>query len=446
MRRLRYLPLPSLLVASLVSTSALAAPWVENKEFFSENQNFNSSKVDAADLNGDLTIDLVFANGAGYDKGDDTSLLPQQAFLNDGTKMMDVSQSIFGDTPRTGRAVKLRDIDNDGDNDIILGTTWVTQSQLYLNDGGGSFSNVTDPNLPQILASVGDVEVGDVDNDGDLDIVLANWGVDEGAVSQTNGGITMLWTQMGAADFAQPGSGMFDDATINQMPNLPVRWSWDLEFVDVDNDFDLDILVSAFAGEKASLFLFLNDGAGKFADATAGNVPQGRFALDVEPMDLDQNGTVDLLTLHDGLSGRNRLLFNDAGKYSDVTGLLWKLDNVPSFDFMGAFYDFDSNSKPDMVLGALQTAQIKYPDRLVYENGGKYQSNVAAFQEIKPSAGTYAIVLADFNKDTRLDVAMAQNENAAEKKVLLASEEVPLDIVAPFITNFDKLNVMGPGL
>ena len=286
MRRLRYLPLPSLLVSSLVSTSVFAAPWVENKEFFSENANLASSKVDAADLNGDGTIDLVFANGAGFDKGDNTSDLPQQAFINDGTKMTDISASIFGDVTRAARAVKLRDIDRDGDNDIILGTTWETQSQLYLNDGGGTFANVTAMNLPQGPASVGDLEVGDIDGDGDLDIVLTNWGSAPGQTVATNaGGITLLWRQMGdPAAFGEPTSGLFEDVTVGQMPNIPVRFSWDLELVDMDNDYDLDIIVSAYAGEKASLFLFANDGTGKFTDATAGNVPQGKNGLDVEPM------------------------------------------------------------------------------------------------------------------------------------------------------------------
>ena len=452
MRRLRYLPLPSLLVSSLVSTSVFAAPWVEDKAFFTEAANAPSSKVDAADLNGDGLIDLVFANGGGFDKGDDSSDFPQQAFINDQGVMKDVSASIFGATPYVGRAVKLRDIDNDGDNDILLGTTWVTQSQLYLNDGGGSFSNVTPMNLPKVLASIGDLEVGDVDYDGDLDIILANWGTDEGSVAQTNGGITLLWTQMGAPGFGEVGGGMFEDVTLGQMPSLPVRWSWDLEFIDTDNDYDLDILVSAYAGDKASLFLFTND-KGTFTDATSDNIPQGRYALDAEPLDLNDDGFVDLLTLHDGLSGRNRLLINDkTGKFVDSTDLLWpKLANPASFDFMSAFYDYDSNGKPDMVIGALQTAQIKYPDRLVYEKAGKYESNTTAFTEVKASAGTYAVVLADLTgpggmPDSRLDVAMSQNENAVDKKVLIATEEVPLDTIAPFLTNVEPLGAINfPG-
>ncbi len=443
MRRLRYLPIPSLLVSSLVSTSVFAAPWVEDKGFLSENKTLASSKVDAADLNGDGNIDLVFANGAGFDKGDMNSYLQQQVFLNDGATMTDISTSVFEDEPYAARVVKLRDIDRDGDNDIILGTTWETQSQLLLNDGGGTFENVTDMNLPQGPASVGDLEVGDVDGDGDLDMVLSNWGPTGAQTVGTNGGgYTLLWTQMGnPTDFAGEGTGMFEDVTLGQMPNISVRWSWELEFVDVNNDYNLDIAISAYAGEKVSLFLFLGDGAGNFSDATAGNIPQGKYSLDVEPMDLNGDGAMDLLTLHDGVNGRNRLLINDAkGKFIDGTDQLWpKLDNIASYDTMAAFYDFDSNGKVDFLLGAFQ---LQYKDRLIYESAGKFKANTAAFEEVKLSNGTFALVLADFNKDTRLDVAMAQNENAFNKELLLASDEVPLDTVAPYLTNIEPLGVV----
>ena len=48
-------------------------------------------------------------------------------------------------------------------------------------------------------------------------------------------------------------------------------------------------------------------------------------------------------------------------------------------------------------------------------------------------------MLADFNGDHRLDVAMAQNENAVQKKILLATDEVPTDTAAPIIPNYEKL-------
>ena len=457
MRRLRYLSLPSLLVSSLVSTSVFAAPWVEQEAFTTmEKANSPSSKVDAADLNGDGNIDLVFANGGGFDKGDDKSFQPQQAFLGNGDgTMSDASQGIFGADQLNGRVVKLRDIDNDGDNDIVLGTTWQSQSQLFLNDGGGMFNNETPMNLPQIDLSVGDLELGDVDYDGDLDMILAHWGSDV-PVSVSSGGVTQLWSQMGETGFGTVGTAMFENLTLNNMPPISVQWSWELEFIDIDNDYDLDILISSFASDNISALLYVNDGKGKFEDKTAGSFmgPKSKGAYDMEPMDVDADGYVDLVTLHDGPTGRNRILLNggtnNPGIFSDATDLLWtKLDNPASLDFQTAFYDYNSDERPDFVIGAFQAGiNNKFPDRLVYFDTvtKKYKQNPTAFQELAASPGTFAIVLADFNKDTKLDMAMAQNENQFQKKLFLATDEIAPDTAAPFLTNVEPLGAINfPG-
>ena len=452
MRRLRYLSLPPLLLSLLIPVSAVAAPWIEDKTFFTENASVASSKVDAADLNGDGYIDLVFANGGGFDKGDDNSDLPQQAFFNNaGVGMTDVSAAIFGGQAYNGRAVKLRDVDYDGNIDIILGTTWASQTQLFMNDGAGNFTNETAANLPQGDNSIGDIELGDIDGDGDLDMLLADWG-EESPVSQGAGGVTKLWRQMGEpTNFGDQGTAMFEDVTLGQMPNIGVRWSWDVEYIDVNNDYNLDIMVSSYASDKVSVVLFVNDGDGNFKDMTAGNVAQGKYALDIEPMDLNGDSFLDLVSLHDGLAGRNRVLLNNkAGGFTDASDLVWpKLENPGSFDFMAAFYDHDSDAKVDMVLGAIQTAVSKYPDRLMTNVAGKFKQwgegqlpKYQAFQEEKASAGTYALVLADVNKDTRLDVVMAQAENAFDKKVLLATEEVLVDTAAPVFVNYEKLGLL----
>ncbi len=442
MRRLRYLPLPSLLVALLLPLSAFAAPWVESPAFYTDNQTLSSSKVDAADLNGDGFFDIVFANGSGYNKGTPDSIQPQTALFNQaGENVVDVSNNIFGATQYNGRAVKLRDVDNDGAIDIVLGTTWQSQSQLFMGDGAGNFDNTTPMSLPQGPLSVGDIELGDVDNDGDLDMLLADWGADEEA-DLGMGGVTKLWLQMGAPpQFNDIGTGLFEAAPAN-MPNVNVRWSWDLEFVDIDNDYDLDIVVSCFACQNASGFLFINDGSGNFTNATPGNYPQSTNALDVEPIDIDGDGFLDLLSTRDGPNGRNRILINNKdGGFTNATDMYWPpLQNPSSRDHSAAFYDYNSDGNVDIVLGALKAGVNPLPDRLmIQENNKTYTQNNMAFEELAPSDGTYSIVLADLNLDRRLDVVMAQNENGTQKKVFLASEEIPVDTAAPIFVNYEKL-------
>ena len=429
----------------LLPVVASAEPWVEDKAFFTEAAQAGSSMVDAADLDGDGWIDLVFANGGGYNKGTPDSDQLQQAFHNDGgTSMQPIGPEIFQGASYNGRAVKIRDIDNDGDNDIVLGVTWQGQSQLFVNDGLGNFTNETATHLPQIAASVGDLEFADVDDDGDLDMLLADWGSDTPVDDMFNssGGVTQLWTQDGEPGYNGMGTAMFSDATLANMPNVGIRWSWDLEFVDLDNDYDLDAVVSCFACSKASVYLFANDGSGAFSQIPNTNVPQGAGALNVEAMDLNGDQFLDLVTLHDAVGGRNRVLISDKqGAFEDKSSQVWSmLENPTSYDTMVAFLDYNNTSGPDMLLGALQAGLNKYPDRLMENQNGKFKANNFALAEVKPSGGTYAIILADFNLDRILDVAMAQNENAFEKKVFLGQPaELQADTAAPIFVNHQSL-------
>ncbi len=246
-----------------------------------------TNKVEIADLNGDGWPDLLFANGGDYS----TPGKPEfsQVFFNmgPGKKFEDRTQQVFGPTPALTRVIKARDFNGDGIVDIIVGTTYQTQSRLYLGTGGGAFTEVTSTNLPQIALSVGDIEVGDVDGDGDLDLVLADWGPGN---NMTNaGGRTRLWLN--------DGTGHFSDATEKRMPATLIRFSWDLELVDVDNDYDLDIVVSCKRCPGGSLFK--NDGTGTFTD-DAGGLPQYTNNYDFEAMDLDGDGFLDLVTINDG--------------------------------------------------------------------------------------------------------------------------------------------------
>ena len=117
----------------------------------------------------------------------------------------EATRQVFGSKPMLARVIKVGDVNADGSPDILVGTTFQTQSQLYLGDSSGNFTNVTKTHIPQIKASVGDLEFGDVDGDGDLDVVLADWG---SRVQWMNaGGRTMLWLTDGTGHFTNATAG-----------------------------------------------------------------------------------------------------------------------------------------------------------------------------------------------------------------------------------------------
>ncbi|MEZ4382227.1 MAG: FG-GAP-like repeat-containing protein [Nannocystaceae bacterium] len=433
------LSLLALVAATALPTHADAADppqvWLEvANSVFDPVFDYWTTKVEIADINSDGLPDILFANVGGVQAGTPDSIVPNQAYLNDaGTQFLDVSAEVFGENALdTGRAIKAHDLDNDGDTDIIVATTWATQSRLYLQDDMGAFVE-SSGQLPQQKLSAGDVELGDVDGDGDLDIVLSDWGPAPVGLAGSPGGVTRLWLNDGAATFT--------DATNQSMPAIAVNWSWDHEFIDIDNDWDLDLLIACRSCATGSL-LFVNDGLGDFTNATPGNLPQALGNVDFEIMDIDGDGYVDTYTLQDGPGFRNRILLNNQnGGFEDATALWWgPADNPPSYDYAGAFVDFDSDGLPDIVLGAFST----FVDRLMRNDGSTYK-RVTDPSMVGPlvTDGTYSIGVADFNQDGKIDFVFGEGENSNFNRVLYGEDIAP-DTGAPVIGAHELTGAIEP--
>jgi hypothetical protein len=396
-----------------------------------------TNKVEIADIDGDGRLDLLFANGGNYSEPGPPEA--NQAFVNrgPGKPFENVSAKVFGPTPDISRVIKARDLNNDGVTDIVVGTTYQTQSRLYLGTGGGAFTEVTATHLPQTPASIGDLEFGDVDADGDLDIVLADWGPGNNMTNE--GGRTRLWLNDGSAHFSE--------ATSTHMPPALVRFSWDVEFADVDNDYDLDILVSC--KRCTGGYLFRNDGTGKFTDDARG-LPQYTNNYEYELMDLDGDGFLDIVTINDGEivneggSDRREHVFRNDGKgrFRDATAQWWlPADNIGDDDNMVVFLDFDSDGDADFVIGSLSG-----PDRLLI-NDGKGRLTVAADVFVGTATpGTLGIALGDLDGDGRMDVVQAQGEHptAIQERVFLGTGLAP-DTAPPSVTLVTAVTPEGGG-
>jgi hypothetical protein len=385
-----------------------------------------TNKVEIADLDGDGRPDILFANGGDYSTAGAPE--PNQVFLNTGPglRFREATADVFGPTPDLARVIKARDLNGDGLVDIIVGTTFQTQSRLYFGRGQGRFEEVTRTHLPQRPLSVGDIEAGDVDGDGDLDLVLADWG--PGDNMSNEGGRTRLWLN--------DGQGRFTDATDARMPDLKVRFSWDLELADLDNDTDLDLLVSC--KRCGGSYLFRNDGAGQFTDDPRG-LPQYTNNYELEPMDLDGDGFLDLVTVNDGeileenYSNRREHVFRNDGKgrFRDATQGWWPpSSNVGEDDNMVAFLDYDSDGDADFIVGSLSG-----PDRLLINDGhGHLTVKLDRFGG-DATPGTLGIALADLDGDGRLDVVQGQGEDpkATDERVFSGRGLAP-DTAPPSVT------------
>ncbi len=333
------------------------------------------------------------------------------------------------------------DIDQDGDQDIILANEYQVNSILY-NNGQAQF----DYNPNTLLSNVHDSEdiaVADFDLDGDLDILFVSeddfeheFFVNNGsgvfelappiepfsasnsvAVEDFNSdGIPDLFVGNLGQNFIliNDGFASFIDETNTRLP-VVADTTYDVKIIDVDNDLDKDIFVANRDGNR----LLINQGSGYFADETNLRLPQD-VAMDtrkVVPGDANGDGFIDFLLCNvefsTGDDPQNRIYINDgAGFFFDQTD-----GHIPEFDdhtMDGIFMDFDEDGDKDILL-----TNVLHSPLLVYQNDGigKFSNaNTAVFGDLELTLDGTGIVTADFNGDTLSDIYIC---NKAGKDLLL---------------------------
>ena len=119
------------------------------------------------------------------------------------------------------------DIDGDGDNDLLLCSDFVT-SQVHLNNGDGTFTDITDRAVIVDQNGMGGA-VADFDHDGDMDwFVTSIYDLDYGG------------NRFGNRLYRNSGGGVFEDVTLEPVDDG--AWGWGTCAADFDNDTHVDIV------------------------------------------------------------------------------------------------------------------------------------------------------------------------------------------------------------
>ena len=240
------------------------------------------------DHDGDLDL-LLVGNG------------PRTAYRNnlDGT-FTDATASFGLAGSGDARDVVFGDFDGDGRIDLFV-TNANGSDVLFHNGGAQRFSDITAASGLAGTGGSGAAAVGDFNNDGFLDIFVAS----------TNGGEPTLWLNKGDGTFTR------DHRSAAAFKGMQLTTGLAAEFVDYDNDGWLDLVVAGMPSAAGTgvpgVFLFRNDGSGKFMERSS-LLPapvQARGGTAIAVTDVDADGDQDLFVI-DG-AGTLRLLRNGGG-------------------------------------------------------------------------------------------------------------------------------------
>ena len=259
----------------------------------------NPIHLAVADLNGDTYPDVVTANYA----DDDIS-----ALFNDGHGGLGSRKDYT--TSQGPQFILLEDFDGDSDKDIITCSAKTDKVTFYTNNGAGSFTEYGSLSCTQNDHPSG-VAVGDIDNDGDNDVIITHMGSSK----------VLVYKNQGVVGYSL--SAELNTGTGTRCPTL----------IDLDNDNDKD-LVFISSGGSANLWVYNNTGNGNYVLKKSYGTTQGAALFvpyDFFITDLDGDEDLDIvLTVQVPGSYSARMIFlnNDVNKEGTMGFTKQTLENA----------------------------------------------------------------------------------------------------------------------
>lgn len=409
------------LVAGCLLSTAVSAQQFESVPGLIPGPALWSEGVEAVDVDADGDFDLCFAEGAGYSSPETQHqqvLVINQLVETGSLSFTEESVARLGTQLACGKGVTSGDVDGDGWVDLLYYSAFnLDAPMLFINRGQaqpGFFDlesaarGFTEP------ISCGGAQFGDLDNDGDLDVILSDSGNN---FIFGPGGKPRLYFNDGTGHFTEDAAALGASTKLAQM---------DVHLVDIDGDWDVDFVgLNRNTNNGEAHYIMLNDGAGTFADVSSLMPLTSNFVYEAETADLDGDDDVDLFfTSISGFqegSMRNELV--------ETGGLGFSVDDVlsPEIDDNEiVLLDYDNDRDLDAFIGSLGPRE-----RIARNDGGLQFTNASSAIEAV-SDPTLDMTAADLDNDGDYDLITAQGEsNPAQwaSKVYLNSG--PADTTPP---------------
>lgn len=315
--------------------------------------------------------------------------------------------------------IQISDINSDGQKDVLAISNRGSSIVWWKQELDGSFARFEE--IISLTSSIRDIKSADLDNDGDLDLVVAdrshiNWYENEGNINfseaqllsevdnarniyaadlDNNGSVDVIYTSIGDDDkiawYSNDGNANFGEESIIKS-NVSVR---ELDIVDLDEDGNLDIL----SAENVSIVWYNNEGEGNFSLPKFIGFDSG-IQTTVNTADMDMDGDLDIITT---LGFNSTIIWyeNDGTEeFSQKHDLLIPIYQYTDLDIA----DIDMDGDTDIFVTDDEYGKIVW-----YANDG----TGLAFEEkpVTTTVGGYAnSYVTDLNQDGQLDIFATTNE------------------------------------
>jgi hypothetical protein len=365
-------------------------------------EEMSSTDLEVVDIDGDSDLDVLVANDRGFEAGGIV------IYINDGVGELrkrvldcwDDNNCADGNwimTVSNPRGLELADIDGDGDLDVLI-INFGERNAMYINKGGGELRMLTDGDfVTDTAVSSTDLEVVDIDGDGDLDVLVTK---SKAMLAKFKGGDQFennaMYVNEGTGELTKVMEGVF---VTDLAP------SHNLHVVDIDGDGDLDVLV-ANGGNNA---MYMNEGGCAFRKLLGGDfITDSGISTSLDVVDIDGDGYLDVLVANSDPSQDNQ---NNAMYKSDSLGEFRKLlegvfvssDGGFSIDLEVADIDNDGDLDVLSIVRGEDTSNVIYMN----DGGSELQkwTEGASFTDNRPTD----LEVVDIDGDGDLDIVVANN-------------------------------------
>lgn len=252
-------------------------------------QNFSKMVLSKHDTIAESTITSYGATFSDLDLDGDLDLfmshysifsvqLSSQLYINngDGTFGDLTASSVFSGIQQPTFCVTAFDFDNDLDPDIYTAEDRKTGNRLFENLGAGVFADISAGSGADVLLNAMGIAVGDYDEDGDLDLYISN-------------------TPEGNALLRNNSDGTF--TRVDSLAGVTYhKVGWGVNFLDFDNDIDLDLYVSGSSDiDRFQSQLYENIGGGLFDSVSVTQMAgDSTFSFSNVLGDFNGDGYIDL--------------------------------------------------------------------------------------------------------------------------------------------------------